>query len=47
MIDACIAHVDKVLMEPKKDPYSQRNRTILRAMVPELGAKLKYFFKEK
>ena len=46
MIDACIAHGDMVLMEPIKDVYSLRNGIIVSAMVPGLGATLKYYFKK-
>ena len=45
MIDACIADGDMVLMEPIKDTYSLKNGTIVSAMVPGLGATLKYFYK--
>ena len=46
MIDANIADGDMVLMEPVKDFYSLRNGTIVSAMVPGLGATLKYYFKK-
>ena len=46
MIDACIADGDMVLMEPIKDTYSLKNGTIVSAMVPGLGATLKYFYKK-
>ena len=45
MIDACIAHGDRVLMEPITDSNSLRNGTIVSAMVPGLGTTLKYFVK--
>tara|TARA_Y100000991_G_scaffold14267_1_gene9685 strand:+ start:822 stop:1439 length:618 start_codon:yes stop_codon:yes gene_type:complete len=46
MIDANIADGDMVLMEPVKDFYSLRNGIIVSAMVPGLGATLKYYFKK-
>ena len=46
MIDANIADGDMVLMEPVKDLYSLRNGIIVSAMVPGLGATLKYYFKK-
>ena len=46
MIDANIADGDMVLMEPIKDLYSLRNGIIVSAMVPGLGATLKYYFKK-
>ena len=46
MIDANIADGDMVLMEPVKDYYSLRNGIIVSAMVPGLGATLKYYFKK-
>ena len=46
MIDACIADGDMVLMEPLKNSYSLKNGDIISAMVPGLGATLKYFFKK-
>ena len=46
MIDANIADGDMVLMEPVKDFYSLRNGNIVSAMVPGLGATLKYYFKK-
>ena len=45
MIEACIADGDMVLMESITDSYSLRNGSIVSAMVPGLGATLKYFFK--
>ena len=46
MIDANIADGDMVLMEPVKEFYSLRNGIIVSAMVPGLGATLKYYFKK-
>ena len=45
MIDACIADVDMVLMEPIRDSFSIKNGTIVSAMVPGSGSTLKYFVK--
>ena len=45
MIDACIAHGDMVLMEPVPEGSTLRNGTIVSALVPGLGATLKYFFR--
>ena len=47
MIEACIADGDMVLMEPINDSISLRNGTIVSAMVPGIGATLKYFFKRE
>ena len=45
MIYACIAHGDRILVEPIKDSYSLRNSDIVSACVPGQGTTLKYFFK--
>ena len=45
MKDAYIADGDMVLMEPLRDSSSIRNGTIVSALVPGLGATLKYFVK--
>jgi len=46
MIDACIADGDMVLMEPIKEVYSLRNGMIVSALVPGMGATLKYYFRK-